>query len=202
MITETNVPSPLRDGTILRSDIFRPDGPGPYPVLLLRTPYDKSRIGRASFDVERAAAAGFGVVIQDTRGRFASDGAFDPFRAEAEDGYDTVEWAAALPWANGRVGMYGSSYMGLTQWAAAVARPPSLVTVQPAFTTPDPYGGWLYAGGGFQLHFHMAWVHFLGADLAARQRIEAAPTAEFSRLFTAQNLALLDGAAHGAARYE
>ena len=98
--------------------------------------------------------------------------------------------------------MYGSSYMGLTQWAAAVARPPSLVTVQPAFTTPDPYSGWLYAGGGFQLHFHMAWVHFLGADLAARRRIEAAPTAEFSRLFTAQNLALLDGDAHGAARYE
>ena len=127
---EENVPVPMRDGTILRADVYRPDAPGEYPVLLCRTPYDKSE---QSFG-EGHAARGYIVVVQDVRGRYASDGEFRPgfYRADvfdAEDGYDTVEWAARLPGSTGRVGTYGNSYNGWTQWALAPTRPPSLRTM-------------------------------------------------------------------------
>jgi putative CocE/NonD family hydrolase len=106
---ETNVPIPMRDGVRLFADIYRPAAPGRYPVLLQRTPYNKSA-GRAQFiDAIRAAEQGYAVVIQDTRGRYTSEGEFTPFLDDIEDGYDTVEWCAGEPWSNGRVGMYGIS---------------------------------------------------------------------------------------------
>ncbi len=127
---EENVPVPMRDGTILRADVYRPEAPGAYPVLLCRTPYDKSE---QSFGAGHAAR-GYIVAVQDVRGRYASDGEFRPgfYRADvfdAEDGYDTVEWAARLPGSTGRVGTYGNSYNGWTQWALAPTRPPSLKTM-------------------------------------------------------------------------
>ena len=132
---ERNVPSVVRDGTTLMADIYRPAGDGPFPVILIRLPYDKTQAENISYAHPAwYAQHGYIVVVQDTRGRYASDGEWYPFRHEAEDGYDSIEWAAKLPGANGRVGMYGFSYAGATQFLPATLRPPSLVTICPAMT--------------------------------------------------------------------
>lgn len=130
---EDNVPVPMRDGTVLRADVYRPAAPGAYPVLLCRTPYSKKLDGSVEMG-EGHAANGYITVVQDVRGRYESDGEFRPgfYRADvndAEDGYDTVEWAARLPGSSGRVGTFGNSYAGWTQWALAPTRPPSLKTM-------------------------------------------------------------------------
>ena len=99
---ERDVPLTTRDGTILRSDVYRPAAAGRYPVLLGRTCYGKGSWG-GWIEPERTAAEGWVVVINDTRGNFASDGEQRPFFHDAHDGYDTVEWCAAQEWSNGRV---------------------------------------------------------------------------------------------------
>jgi uncharacterized protein len=102
-----DVDVPMRDGTILRADVYRPPGNGRFPVLVYRTPYDK-RAAANSYDTHREAVnRGYVVVLQDVRGRYASDGFFEPYRNEGADGFDTIEWAAAQPWSNGVVGTYG-----------------------------------------------------------------------------------------------
>jgi predicted acyl esterase len=106
VIVERDVPAKMRDGIILKADIYRPKADGKYPVLLQRTPYDKNY--SRSFGM-KAAARGYVVVVQDVRGRFTSEGEWYPFRHESQDGYDTVEWVAALPESNGKVGMFGGS---------------------------------------------------------------------------------------------
>ena len=110
---EPNLPLMLRDGTFTYVDVFRPDAAGAFPGLLQRTPYDKSSPGsRGGFlDAVHAAMRGYAVVIQDVRGRHSSGGEFVPFVDEMSDGHDSVEWVAGQPWCNGRVGMYGSSYV-------------------------------------------------------------------------------------------
>ena len=123
----------MRDGTVLRADLYRPDAEGDFPVLLCRTPYDKGRRREVG---HKLAERGYLVVVQDVRGRYASDGAFRPgfFSADhsdSEDGYDTVEWAAMLPGSNGKVGTFGSSYEGWTQWELADTRPPHLSAMLP-----------------------------------------------------------------------
>jgi hypothetical protein len=136
VITERDVPVEMRDGTILRADVHRPDRGGPYPVLVLRTPYNKSR----KFD--RHVKAGYIVVAQDARGRYASDGKWESFMRfethDAEDGYDTVEWAARLPGSTGKVGTFGASYNAFLQWRLAPLRPPSLVAMS-AHSIPARY---------------------------------------------------------------
>jgi putative CocE/NonD family hydrolase len=132
LIVERDVEAQMRDGVILRADIYRPDTPEPVPVLLQRTPYGKGW-SQTPFAL-MAAERGYGVVIQDTRGRWASDGDGYPLIHEMNDGYDSVEWAAHQPWANGEVGMFGLSYVGYTQLAAAVMHPPSLKTIIPNVT--------------------------------------------------------------------
>ena len=109
---------PMRDGVQLALDLIRPERPGAYPVVLVRTPYDKTA-NRRPFYWE-LAERGYVVAVQDCRGRFNSDGEFFPYRNEHKDGYDTVEWIAAQPWCDGNVGMAGVSYVGQTQWFAAV----------------------------------------------------------------------------------
>ena len=130
VIIERNVPVSMRDGTILRADVHRPDRGGPYPVLLQRTPYCK---GERSFNPSVFVEAGYIAVIQDVRGRGASDGKWESFRRfethEAEDGYDTVEWAAKLSGSTGKVGTFGASYMAFLQWRLAPLCPPSLVAM-------------------------------------------------------------------------
>ena len=128
---DTDLPAAMRDGTLLRADVYRPDSPGPFPVLLCRTPYDKSRARQLDIG-PRLAERGYVVVFQDVRGRHASDGEFlagfySADHRDAEDGYDTVEWAARLPGSNGRVGTFGNSYDGWLQWELATTRPPHLV---------------------------------------------------------------------------
>ena len=117
----------MRDGVVLRANVYAPSGGGPYPVLLSRQPYGKDvNINPVYADPIRLAAAGYLVVMQDVRGRYASDGVFEPGECEFDDGYDTVQWAAALPGSNGRVGMWGRSYHAETQWRAAAEQPPAL----------------------------------------------------------------------------
>ena len=154
---ETNLPVKMRDGVVLYADLYRPDGPGPFPVALQRTPYDKGSAGSmTNLDPMKAARNGYAVVIQDTRGRYTSEGEFYAFRDEINDGYDTVEWAAAQPWSTGKVGMYGASYVGATQWLAAVARPPHLAAIVPNVTASNYHEGWAYQGGAFELGFNFS----------------------------------------------
>ncbi|MCH9037325.1 MAG: CocE/NonD family hydrolase [Chloroflexi bacterium] len=156
---DQNVPARMRDGTTLYADVYRPEAPGRYPVILTRTPYDKDNYGTRvdSLDPIRAAREGYAVVIQNVRGRYNSEGEFYTFMNEIEDGYDTVEWAAAQPWSTGKVGMHGGSYVGATQWLAAVSRPPHLAAIFPSITSHDYYEGWTYQGGAFQLNFALNW---------------------------------------------
>ena len=156
---ETNLPAAMRDGVVLYADVYRPDGPGPFPVILQRTPYDKSSsLSSQMLDPIKAAKSGFALIIQDTRGRFTSEGEFYCFSDDVDDGYDTVEWAAALPWSNGKVGMVGASYVGATQWLAAITRPPHLVTLAPNVTASNYHDGWTYQGGAFELAFNVSWT--------------------------------------------
>ncbi len=156
---ETNVAVAMRDGVNLYADLYRPDGEGPYPTILQRTPYDKTNsLTNTMLDPIRAAKSGFAVVIQDTRGRYMSEGEFYAFRDDIDDGYDTIEWAAAQTWSNGKVGMYGASYVGATQWLAATSRPPHLVTIVPTVTASNYHDGWTYQGGAFELGFNMSWT--------------------------------------------
>ncbi|HUA36139.1 MAG TPA: CocE/NonD family hydrolase [Candidatus Binataceae bacterium] len=160
IVMERNIEIPMRDGCVLRGDLFRPDSNEKLPVLLNRTPYNKTMpmVFAMTLDATRAAEAGYNVLIQDCRGRFASDGEWDCFTVEAADGYDTIEWAARQPWANGNVGTYGASYMGATQWLAATQAPPSLKAMVPSITASDYHDGWTYQGGAFALFFNVSWT--------------------------------------------
>jgi predicted acyl esterase len=122
---EKNVAVPMRDGVVLRADVRRPAADGKYPVLIFRTPYDKEE-GDPDNELtfRHAVERGYAMVIQDVRGRYASDGEYTPYINEGKDGYDTIEWAAAQPWSNGQVGTFGLSYPGAVQWLAAVENPP------------------------------------------------------------------------------
>jgi len=156
---ETNVAATMRDGTTLYADVYRPDGPGPFPTILQRTPYDKTAaLAAQMLDPMKAAKAGFALIIQDTRGRFTSGGEFNCFIDDINDGYDTVEWAAAQPWSSGRVGMIGASYVGATQWLCAITRPPHLVAIAPNVTASNYHNGWTYQGGAFELGFNASWT--------------------------------------------
>jgi putative CocE/NonD family hydrolase len=168
-----DVPVPMRDGTVLRADVWVPERPGRVPVLLERLPYDKSisvlTTLEAGLEPARAVAAGYAVVLQDTRGRFASEGCFEPLASEASDGLDTVDWCASLPFCDGTVGMFGASYFGTTQLLAAASASPALRAIAPTVTGADVYEGWTYQGGAFQLGFALFWtLLILAPDIVAR----------------------------------
>ena len=159
--TERDVAATMRDGVVLRADVYRPRIDHPVPVILMRTQYGKAG---AQTDPARYqppdwfASHCYLVVVQDVRGQGSSDGVFSEFTNDMADGYDSVEWAAALPGSDGNVGMYGSSYVGATQWLAAVTTPPHLKTIVPANTASDYYDGWTYEGGEFRLAFLLPWA--------------------------------------------
>jgi putative CocE/NonD family hydrolase len=167
VIVERGVPAKMRDGVVLRADIYRPKAEGKFPVLLTRTPYNKSKD-----DVEDGmmfAARGYVTVIQDVRGRYSSEGEWYTFKNESHDGYDTVEWAAALPYSNGKVGMYGGSYVGATQMLTAIAAPPHLAGILPVVTASNYHENWTYQGGAFEQWFDQSWTTGLAMDTLARR---------------------------------
>lgn len=156
-----------RDGVTLNADIYRPKADGKFPVILMRTPYDKS-VTWAVTPAYQIAAHGYVVVIQDVRGRYTSQGEWYPFRHESADGYDTVEWAAALPWSNGKVGMMGASYVGATQMLAAIAHPPHLAGICPGVTASNYHDGWTYQGGALEQWFDQNWTTQLARNTLDR----------------------------------
>src|SRR5580698_9608131 len=162
---EPGVTMKTRDGVTLRADIYRPAAEGKYPTLLQRTPYNKD--GAADF-ARKAAARGYLVVVQDVRGRYSSDGEWYVFKHESEDGYDAVEWAAALPNSDGRVGMFGGSYVGATQMLAAIAHPPHLAGICPVVTASNYHENWTYQGGAFEQWFNESWTTGLAQDTLGR----------------------------------
>jgi putative CocE/NonD family hydrolase len=175
VVVERNVMVPMRDGVRLATDVYRPDEPGRLPVLLQRLPYGKEILTDIFLPAAETAARGYVVVCQDCRGRYDSEGEFYPFHCEIEDGYDAIEWAAAQPWSNGRVGTFGGSYLGATQWLAAIAEPPHLVAMAPLETASDFYDHWVYhSGGAFCLLMSIGWPISIGADTMRRLR-EASP---------------------------
>ena len=170
--------APMRDGIHLATEVYLPAGDGPFPVILQRTPYNR-RSPVAGSDCDAAsgqyfAERGYVLLNQDTRGRYRSEGEFDPLRQEAADGYDAVEWAAVQPWSNGKVGMIGGSYVGLTQWQAAVEQPPHLVAIAPHYSSSNYLDGWTYQGGAFDLWFAQSWVSQTLAPDTLQRRLEAA----------------------------
>jgi putative CocE/NonD family hydrolase len=163
---ERGVKATMRDGVVLRADIYRPKQEGRYPVLLQRTPYNKANGVDFGF---RAAEAGYVAIIQDVRGRFTSEGDWYPFKWESQDGFDTVEWAATLPYSNGKVGMWGGSYVGATQMLAAIAHPPHLAGILPVVTASNYHSNWTYQGGAFEQWFNESWTSGLAQDTLNRK---------------------------------
>lgn len=162
-----DVAVPMRDGVVLRADLYRPREGGPFPVLVYRTPYDKDEVVTDYSTTHRAVARGYAVLVQDVRGRYASAGTFDAYRQEGPDGYDTIEWAAVQPWSNGAVGMFGLSYPAAVQWLAAMESPPHLKAIVPAMTFASPRQ-FFYSGGAWDLSW-AAWTWFnIAPDLRVK----------------------------------
>ena len=161
VIVDRDVMVPMRDEVKLSADVYRPADNGQYPTLIHRTPYSKStaiNVASRFFNPLDAVLRGYVVVIQDVRGRFKSDGLWQPFANEGPDGYDTIEWAASQPWSDGRVGIYGGSYVGVSSLHAALAAPPHLEACMVSMFTSNPQSCWTYSGGAFELGFNLFWV--------------------------------------------
>ncbi len=170
ILVDYDVPCEMRDKTVLKADIYWPNKDENSPVLLMRQPYGKQIASTVTYAHPIFyAQRGYVVVIQDVRGRGHSQGMFDPFVHEAEDGYDTVQWASKLSGSTRGVGMYGFSYQGSTQWAALSLRPPSLKAIAPFMCAADLYHGWFYPQGVLALKNTLMWAIQLTRDSIARQ---------------------------------
>jgi len=156
VIVEHNVRVPMGDGITLSADIYRPNDPGAFPALLLRTPYSNNSQDEIE-DSAWYAARGYVVVNEDVRGRYDSDGQFYTYRSEAGDGYDTDEWIAKQPWSNGKIGTLGGSYLGYTQLTQGIRGSSHLVSMATEVTSTDIYDGWAYVDGAFVLGFALPW---------------------------------------------
>lgn len=147
VVVDKNVAVLMRDGVKLAADLYRPDALGKFPVVLIRTIYGKENPEhKYGFAAGLFASQGFVVVVQDARGKFGSGGEYYPYVNEARDGFDTIEWAGVQPWSTGKVGMYGISYWGSTQWLAAPERSRFLKAIIPIMTGQDVYRRWIYNG--------------------------------------------------------
>jgi uncharacterized protein len=145
---------PMRDGVILSADIYRPQGDGQYPAIVIRTPYMKA----TEFTAEQGkefARNGYAVVYMDVRGRGDSEGEFVPYRNEGEDGYDSIEWTAAQEWCDGNVGTMGGSYLGRIQWLTALTKPPHLKAMISVVTPSDPF---VETPTGVPQPYHLCWL--------------------------------------------
>ncbi|SHI43909.1 CocE/NonD family hydrolase [Wenxinia saemankumensis] len=199
-IIEDGVEMSMRDGTILRGDIWRPEAEGPCPVLLQRTPYRREDAHGAQFisalNFQSALRRGYAICVQDTRGRYGSEGMFDPFVHEAADGADTIAWLRAQDWCDGRVAMFGASYVGATQVLAASARPEGLAAISPQLTTARHGETWCYRGGAVELGFLMLWIIEALAPPDLERRLKTMPPAEAAR--ARETLARLQADPHAA----
>jgi uncharacterized protein len=157
---QSNVMVAMSDGTRLAENIFLPKGNGPFPVLLMRTPYGK--MDENLDEAKTYCPAGYAIVVQDCRGRGSSQGIWDPFRYDIEDGFETQEWIGRQPWCNGRIGTFGGSYVGWTQWAAASRNSRFLTCMAPVVPFCNPYREILYQGGAFQLALAFGWGAAVG----------------------------------------
>ena len=158
VIMEANVRVPMRDGITLATDIYRPEAPGKFPAILVRTPYNRAG-GNAQppGGAKWWAEQGYIVILQDARGTYDSDGTFYAFKNETNDGYDTDEWIGKQPWFDGNLGTIGGSYVGYTQWAQAVGGSKYLKAMIPTVTTGDTYANWIYTDGALQYGFDLPW---------------------------------------------
>jgi putative CocE/NonD family hydrolase len=174
-VVTKDVAVPMRDGVILRADVLLPAESGRFPTLVYRTPYNKESAFREGNTFEKAVARGYAVVVQDVRGRYASDGEFNAYRNEGRDGYDTIEWAAKQSWSDGNVGTFGLSYPGAVQWLAAVENPPHLKAMVPAMTFSTPRN-FFYSGGVFDGSW-LDWIWFnIAPDLRRRNNLPGPQT--------------------------
>lgn len=147
----------MRDGVALATTVCLPAGPGPFPTVLVRTAYNRVPMVRQGVQF---AERGLAFVAQDCRGRYDSGGEWYPFVHEAEDGADTLAWLGRQPWCNGRVGMYGDSYLAATQFYAALADPGYLCAINPRFMAGDCWKRAYYCDGAFSLGLTWSWLAF------------------------------------------
>ena len=166
----------MRDRVVLRADVYRPGRDGRFPVLVYRTPYSRREAPPDPL-VLAAVRRGYAVVVQDVRGRYDSEGVFEPYRQERGDGYDTIEWAALQEWSNGRVGTFGLSYPGAVQWLAALERPPSLRAMVPAMTYSKPESFWYQGGVWDGSWLDWTWLN-IAPDLRRRLGVPGPSTDE------------------------
>ena len=150
-----NVRVSMRDGVRLATTVYLPLAEGSFPVVLVRTAYNRSGLYDAFYPTHRMA-----LVVQDCRGRYESEGEFDPFVHEAEDGYDTIEWIGRQSWCNGKVGMFGNSYLAATQFYAAPMGSRFLRALNPRFMAGDPWKRAYYCDGAFSLALTWSWLCF------------------------------------------
>jgi putative CocE/NonD family hydrolase len=201
----------LSDGTVLVSDHYFPSGDGPWPTLLMRQPYGRDIASTVVYaHPVWFAQRGYHVVVQDVRGRGGSQGEFYPFRNEGRDGAETIAWLMKHPACNGRIGMYGFSYQGATQFLAAVEQPQGLQCIAPHMAAADLYTGWFYHQGVLRLSSTLGWgIQMLREDArrlglrAASDRLEAAWStirAQATHTPYAEHPALLDPALHSYVR--
>jgi putative CocE/NonD family hydrolase len=166
---DRDIPMTMRDGVVLRADVYRPDDGERHPAIVVRTPYSKVMGGDSDFlSAVHAAFAGYAFVIQDTRGRFASEGEFMPGAPEGFDGYDTIEAVAAESWCDGNIGTFGGSYLGRNQWQAAIEDPPHLKAIAPQITTSGPLSD-SRLGGPIDLEQSISWFTAMAIDMLERQ---------------------------------
>jgi len=189
---------PMRDGVTLATDLYFPDSNvPPYPTVLIRTPYNKRWLeGYGTY----YARSGFAVAIQDVRGRWESEGEWEPFVHEGADGYDTIEWLAAREWSTGKIGMVGGSYSGTVQFAAAIERPPHLVTIVPNVAAAMPFDNVPREGGVLALGWAIRWTDIVenartGQELQAK--VQASITQDWTRQLSGLPIVELDSAVVG-----
>jgi putative CocE/NonD family hydrolase len=154
---ELQVRIPMRDGVRLSANVFRPEGEGRVPAILVRTPYGKGNGLSGTYRL--FLDNGYAVVVQDVRGRGGSGGIFRPLEQEGSDGHDTLDWIASQRWSDGRVAMVGGSYLGIVQWKAAISGNPHLKAISPAVSGCDDYEDRFYSrGGALKLGHRLMWL--------------------------------------------
>lgn len=197
--TSEKVMAPMRDGIKLASTITLPKGAGAAPTVLIRTPYGREG---TTFAYSHFAQRGYNVVVQDTRGKGSSEGSFDPFMGEIEDGYDTIEWITKQPWSDGSVGMIGGSYLGYVQWAAAMSKHPALKCIIPQVSPPEPTRNVPWDHGVFMLQPSLWWANIVRGQNADPRAIASTaidpkslgvlPLSKVDDVFFGKNLPFFD----------